>query len=368
MSDFVYDISVVLDGVDERGWKIFVITFITAFANYVSSRLLQHMLSKCEATPTPWDNALFYALRRPFGMFIWVMGLYIAARVAYRFEGEVPQDVSVLLHQMRDVLLVICFAWFAMLFIRSVERDVLQEHRFDSIKLDHTTLGAITKLLRITVVITATLMGMQTLGLSISGVLAFGGIGGIAVGFAAKDMLANFFGALMIYFDRPFKVGDWVRSPDRNIEGTVEDIGWRLTKIRTFDKRPLYVPNSAFTTIAIENPSRMTNRRIYEYIGVRYDDVAALDAITTEVKKMLQEHEEIDTCQTLIVNVDRFGASSVDFFIYAFTKTTNWIKFHEIKQDVMLHIERIIAQHDAQIAFPTRTLHVIKDVEDDAAI
>jgi len=80
---------------------------------------------------------------------------------------------------------------------------------------------------------------MQTLGYSISGVLAFGGIGGIAVGFAARDLLANFFGGFMIYMDRPFDVGDWIRSPDQEIEGTVEKIGWRLTTIRTFDKRPL---------------------------------------------------------------------------------------------------------------------------------
>ena len=90
--------------------------------------------------------------------------------------------------------------------------------------------------------------------------------------FAAKDLLANFFGGLTIYLDRPFAVGDWIRSPDREIEGTVERIGWRLTLIRTFDKRPLYIPNAVFTTIAVENPSRMHNRRIYETIGIRYDD------------------------------------------------------------------------------------------------
>ena len=120
-------------------------------------------------------------------------------------------------------------------------------------------MDAMAKLLRLSVIITAGLVVLQTLGFSISGVLAFGGVGGIAVGFAARDLLANFFGGLMIYLDRPFSVGDWVRSPDRNIEGTVERIGWRLTVIRTFDKRPLYVPNSVFANIAVENPSRMAS-------------------------------------------------------------------------------------------------------------
>jgi MscS family membrane protein len=139
----------------------------------------------------------------------------------------------------------------------------------------------------------------------------------------------------------------------------VEKIGWRVTCIRTFDKRPLYVPNSTFTTIAVENPSRMTNRRIYETIGIRYDDVDKMAPIIDDVKAMLKEHPEIDTGQTLIVNFNAFASSSLDFFVYTFTKTTNWIKFHEIKQDVMLKIINIIESHGAECAFPTSTIHLV---------
>lgn len=163
---------------------------------------------------------------------------------------------------------------------------------------------------------------------------------------------------MMIYFDRPFKVGDWVRSPDRQIEGTVERIGWRMTIIRTFDKRPLYVPNSVFSNIVVENPSRMLNRRIYENIGLRYDDTKKVDAIITDVKSMLQNHPDIDTSQTLIVNFNAFGASSLDFFVYTFTKTVNWVRFHEVKQDVLLEIMAIIHKHDADVAYPTQTLKI----------
>jgi MscS family membrane protein len=189
-------------------------------------------------------------------------------------------------------------------------------------------------------------------------VLAFGGIGGIAVGFAAKDLLANFFGGLMIYLDRPFKVGDWVRSPDQEIEGTVEKIGWRLTTIRTFDKRPLYVPNQVFTNVSVQNPSRMSHRRIYETVGLRYDDSNQLEQIISNVKSMLMTHAEIDNTQTMIVNFNAFGSSSLDFFIYTFTKTTNWIKYHEVKQDVLLQVMRIVADAKAEIAFPTSTVLV----------
>jgi len=239
-----------------------------------------------------------------------------------------------------------------------LKKNIVSKKKQEGIIFDETTASAVTKLLRVSVVITAFLVLLQTLGYSISGVLAFGGIGGIAVGFAARDLLANFFGGLMIYMDRPFDVGDWIRSPDKEIEGTVENIGWRLTRIRTFDKRPLYVPNAIFTSISVENPSRMTHRRIKETIGIRYDDAGKMRDIISAVKEMLQNHDEIDSNQTLIVNFNEFAPSSLDFFIYTFTKTTNWIKFHEVKEDVMLKIIDIIEAHGAECAFPTSTVHI----------
>jgi MscS family membrane protein len=158
--------------------------------------------------------------------------------------------------------------------------------------------------------------------------------------------------------DRPFSVGDWIRSPDRDIEGTVESIGWRVTQIRTFDQRPLYVPNSVFTEVSVENPSRMNNRRIYETFGIRYDDLSRMPGIVAEVHQMLVAHEDIAQERTLMVNFVTFGDSTLDFFVYSFTKTTDWATFHAVKQDVLLKIADIVAAHDAEFAFPTQTLQL----------
>jgi len=256
---------------------------------------------------------------------------------------------------IRDIGILISLSWFALGVIRGFEEEYIQKNNLNS-SIDVHTVEAISKLIRIAVIITSILVILQTLGYSISGVLAFGGVGGIAIGFAAKDLLANFFGGLIIYLDRPFKTGDWIRSPDRKIEGTVEKIGWRITQIRSFDKRPLYIPNSIFSSIIVENPSRMTNRRIYETIGIRYDDLQQMDKIVSDVKQMLFEHKEIDDKQTLIVNFNAFADSSVDFFVYTFTKTTDWVKFHQIKQDVLIKISELIAINGAEIAFPTTTV------------
>ena len=183
-------------------------------------------------------------------------------------------------------------------------------------------------------------------------------IGGLAVGFAAKDMLANFFGGLMIYLDRPFSVGDWIKSPDKEIEGTVEHIGWRLTRIRTFDKRPLFVPNGMFSTISVENPSRMTNRRIKAIINLRYDDANKIAIILKDIENMLGKHPAIDTEQTLMVNLVECASWSLNFMLYAFTKTTKWAEFQAVRQDVFIKVLEIVDSHGAECAFPTSTVHI----------
>ena len=136
----------------------------------------------------------------------------------------------------------------------------------------------------------------------------------------------------------------------------MEDVGWRVTRIRTFDQRPLYVPNSVFSNVALENPSRMLNRRIYETIGIRYDDADVMEQMVVDVKEMLLAHDDIDKGKTLMVNFVAFGASSLDFFIYCFTRTTDWATYHGVKQDVLIKILKIIEGHGAEVAFPTRTV------------
>lgn len=341
--------------VGENIWiaKIFVIVFLTLLVDAAQKIILRRLEKQLTQTKTIWDDALVYSLRAPATIIVWIVGL--------SFIGTLMNFKAT--ETLRSVGIIVVLAWALVRFVRQIEERVIRHGELHEGKLDRTTAYAIAQLVRVAVIITAILVGLQTLGFNISAILAFGGIGGIAVGFAAKDMLANFFGGMMIYLERPFAVGDWIRSSDRNIEGTVERIGWRLTVIRTFDKRPLYVPNSIFANIAVENPSRMSHRRIYETVGVRYDDLAKVPAIINDVKAMLEVHPDIAQDQIMIVNFNQFAASSLDFFVYTFTKTTNWIEFHQVKQDVLLKISDIIAGHGAEIAFPTSTVHIPETVQ-----
>ncbi len=344
--------------------QAFLVIFGLMILDLIQRKVLKRLHLKAEKTNNRWDDAIIDSIKNPISLIIWAAGLYLATEIIQEATGAVIFNA---VEPIRDTAIIGALAWFLVRLIKHGERNFIQGEK----KVDPTTVDAIAKLLKMSVVITALLVVLQTLGFSISGVMAFGGIGGIAVGFAAKDLLANFFGGLTIYLDRPFTVGDWIRSPDRDIEGTVEQIGWRLTCIRTFDKRPLYVPNSVFTTIAVENPSRMLNRRIYETIGIRYDDAGKMRTIVDKVKNMLKNHPEIDITKTLIVNFNTFAPSSLDFFVYTFTKTTDWVYYHAVKQDVMLKIIKIIEEEGAECAFPTSTIHladkdILKALEDRA--
>ncbi len=333
--------------------QVFLVVFVTVVLNLLMRVVLKKAHVKLELTENVWDDAVLLAARKPLALFVWAIGLSIAAEIIQNVtENELFQFIPLI----RRIAIILLLMMFLNKLIKNIEQNILHTTKKSEIEADEITIRVLARLLRLSVLITTALVILQTLGISVTGVVAFGGIGGIAIGFAAQDLLANFFGGLIIYLDRPFTVGDWIRSPDREIEGTVEDIGWRLTIIRTFDKRPLYIPNAIFTKISVENPSRMLNRRIYETIGLRYCDAAKVREIIEAVRTMLSNHEEIDSSATLIVNFNAMAASSLDFFIYTFTKTTDWVYYHEVKQDVLLKIIDIVHEHDADIAFPTTTL------------
>lgn len=334
--------------------EISIILSFTAIVSLIAKFVLIKTEVQTQKTRNMWDDTLLLSAKQPVSIAIWLLGF---SWIAYSIQRQSGADLSVFISGAQRICIVYCLVSFVVRFITGSEKILVCSEKMKE-PMDESTVSAIGRLLRASVIIVGVLVVLQTMGYSMSGVLAFGGVGGLAVGFAAKDILANFFGGLMIYLDKPFKVGDWIRSPDKQIEGTVAKIGWRLTTIRTFDKRPLYVPNSVFANISVQNPSRMSHRRIYETIGIRYDDASSLTTIINNVKDMLKQHSEIDDTQTLIVNFNSYGPSSLDFFIYTFTKTTDWIKYHEVKQDVLIQVYDIISEANAEIAFPTTTVHL----------
>ena len=330
-----------------------VIVLATICCNLLLLRLLSFLAQLAQKTSSLWKGAVMQAARVPMSFMVWLWSISAATLLLRKAS---PAQVFVHLGVARAVLLTLIVALFAIRLIGNMEIRLLRPHNGKQ-AVDATTVRAMGKLLRLVVFVLGTLMCLQTFGVSISGVLAFGGVGAMAIGFAAKDMLANFFGGLMVYLDRPFSVGDHIRfTSTKDIDGVVEDIGWRMTRIRNSEKRPLYIPNSLFASAVVENFSRMSHRHLNQTVGLRYDDAAKITAICDDVRHMLQTHPDIDNSQRLVVHFNAYNTSSLDLMVYCFTKATQFDRFHAVKQDVMLKIMDIVASHGAEFAFPTQTV------------
>jgi MscS family membrane protein len=341
--------------------SLITITLITLFLFFIKNKLINVIFALSQKTNTVYDELILFSIKTP-STYLIIFG-YIFVITDYFNKNEVL-NLSFSLSSAVFSLIVIIISWSLLrglnyyLQLKPFSKNLSSE---DDITLITETYEIVVRILKILVVVITALIIMQEIGLSISGLLAFGGVGGLIVGLAAKDLLSNFFGGMMIFFDRPFRVGEFIKSPDRNIEGIVEKIGWRLTVVRTFSKNVLYIPNTAFSSIIVENATRMSNRRINETIGIRYDDLNKMTDIIQDVNNVLESNPDIDQTQKAKVYFKSFSASSCDFFVYAFTKTKDWEEFLRIKQDVLLKVAEIIEQHNAEIAYPTTTVFINKD-------
>lgn len=187
-------------------------------------------------------------------------------------------------------------------------------------------------------------------------VFATGAVGTVILGLAAREGIANIFGGMQVIFDRPFDVGDYILSPDKDIEGTVEKIGWRMTLVRTPSRRLKYIPNSIFSTISVENVSLMSQRRIRFCFGIRYQDSAKIKPICVALEGYVHAWECVDKRQSNFVTFTKLNDSSMDMMVNVFTKPMSFREYNRTV-DVLLHeIVRCVHAHKADFAFPTTTV------------
>ena len=196
---------------------------------------------------------------------------------------------------------------------------------------------------------------MITFGVPATALAALGGGAGVGLAFGTQNISQNFFSGFMLFFNRPFREGDWIST--NGMEGTVENIGWYHTRLRTFERRPMYIPNAVFATNSIVNPGQMYNRRILANIGLRYEDISIIDTITKEIRSLLQNHPQIDQQQIILVHFNAWENSSLNLQVYCFTKTTMWQEYLDIQQDVFLQIAEIVKNNNADFAFDCTTLY-----------
>lgn len=339
----------------------FVLQLTLSFIIAIAATLIEYLIYKfalprAQERQLYWRETLLSSAHPPLVALIWLLTLSFALE---SIVAATP-DTAQLFYLLRRVVSLALLFWFIMRFIRRWERHaVLKLQRgHKRVLQDTTSVHALAQLLRTVAVVTVILTMLSAAGISISTLLAFGGIGGLAISFAAKDTLANFIGGLMIFWDRPFSVGENIRSPNNPIEGVVESIGWRLTCVRTPDQRPLYIPNGMFSNILIENSSRMRGRRLRFTLGLCYEDASKVPAINQAIYQYLSQHPDIDSQLAISVRLAELAASSLDVVVEAYTKTSDSVEFKAVQEAVLLRVMAIVEEFEAQLAYPTTTINL----------
>jgi MscS family membrane protein len=218
--------------------------------------------------------------------------------------------------------------------------------------VDLNTINLISRFGIILVFLVSALMILQVIGVNILPLLAFGGIGAASLGFSAKDMIANFFGGLMLNINRSFLIGDQIGLPEKSLEGTVIDIGWSTTTLIDKEKRPIYLPNSIFSTFILLNFSRMSHRRILEVIKIFFVDISILHSLIEEIKKEIAQIPTIDSSLPLLTYLDAVNGGSFAIYVELYTTAVSSEKYVAIKQEVLLCVYKIIQKQGGQIAIP----------------
>ena len=302
-------------------------------------------------TKTKIDDKLLKLIVSPARYLFIVFGLWAAINIL-GLHGDIIQ------HFIKSLLIVVVF-WTFYNAVNIFRTEIYKFSAKFGKELSQEIGNFFVKTLKVLIIALSVVAILQEWGINVSAFIASLGLGGLAFALAAKDTVANLFGGLTILADKSMKLGDWIKVG--SVEGIVEDIGLRTSKIRTFEKSLITVPNSYIANNPIENFSKRQNRRIMMYIGLTYDTPAkSVQNIVKEIRNMLIEHPRIDKNLTLLVYLDEFGDSSLNIFVYTFTDTADWEEYLAIKQDVMFKIMEIVERNGSSFAFPSESIYIEK--------
>ena len=328
-------------------------------------------------------------MRRPFFILVLALGFRMGLEVLFH-PAPLPDKIAIFFY----AVLVGTVAYIVIIIIDSLFFDyMVKKGELKNKQLRQELINLILSIIKVTIVIIAISMLLVRMGVNITGLVASLGIGGLAVALAAQNTLSNFFGLLKIIFDNSFSQGDWIETTDA--EGTVVEIGFISTMIRTFDNAMITVPNATLANSPLKNWSKRTvGRRIKMHIGVTYgsrreDVMKAVEEIKTMLvehpgiaspkkidgdffkrrtrreKKLISIEDKYGVKATLLVYLDEFAESSINILVYCFSKSVVWQDWLDVKQDILLKIWEILDRNNLEFAFPSESIYFDPDnIED----
>lgn len=325
---------------------LFFILLRKLFTTYIFNLVLRLF----NRTNTEADQKVLLAFEGPMRAFFVVLGIYAA--LIYLPLEEAREQVFTRLFRTA-IIILITWGLYNLQAVHSILFKKFQE-KF-GVEVDKILFPFISKFLRIITILLAFTIIAQEWDYDINGLIAGLGLGGLAIALAAQNTLSNLFGGFVIITDRPFSIGDWIKTP--SVEGIVEDISFRSTKLRTFGQAITTVPNSILANEAVINWSRMGKRRVTFNLRVNYTTSREkLERCVNRIRVMLEEHPEVHK-ETIFVRFDSFNESSLDIFLYFFTVTTVWGEYLRVKEDVNFKIMQILEDEGVSVALPSRSVY-----------
>lgn len=316
-------------------------------------KMLEHLVGR---SSNRFDDEIVVALSGPIRFVFLVIGLFLASRVA-----PLPEEIDVAMAKVVRSLIAFTIFWT---FYRCVgPLSFVLDRAITSVGgegMAATLKNFAVRLIRVIITVLGAAAILQEWDFNIGAVLGGLGLIGMAVAFGAQNLISNLFGGVAIFLDKIFVEGEWIKTSD--IEGTVETVGFRTTKIRRFDKALVTVPNSGLADTAVTNFSRMTNRRIYWMVGLEYRTTnEQLKQVVDGLNDYIRNNDDFETDPakvSTLIHADSFNSSSIDIMLYCFTTTTKWAEWMQVKEDLLYHLKTLVEDAGTAFAFPSSSIYV----------
>ncbi len=326
--------------------------FRKIFTKYIFALLLK--IGK--KVPTDLFAQFLLAYEKPMQWLFIVIGIYVSAQYFPYFNEKNPFFLDVI---RSSIIIIISCGLYN--FSSTTSQLFAKLNDKYNIEIDEILIPILSKLLRFIIVMLTIGIVAAEFGFDVNGFVAGLGLGGFAIAFAAKDAIGNLFGGFVIITEKPFSIGDWIQTP--SVEGTVEEITFRSTRIRTFEQAIVTMPNATLANEAIMNWSKMGKRQIKFNLKVTHDTPKEkLKSVVDQIESLIKNHPEIHP-ETIHVTFNQYLDNGLEIFLYFFTKTTDWGKYLKIREEINFEILNILEKEGVIVALPSSKL--ILDAESD---
>jgi MscS family membrane protein len=346
----------------DYGWAAEILSLLAMVVviNFCLGWLLKKLHQRYVRQHNLWKDAFVVALLKPLASFVWLISLVQLLNGLWaKFSGV---ELFPSHHSVLKIGLIISASWFFFRWKRGIVTKLMEKSRRKDFPIDHGKIDAINKVVTLLLYVMTILLLIEQLGGSMNTLIAFGGVSGLAVAFASQQIIANFFGGILIYFTKPFVIGDWIKIPEKDLEGIVEEIGWYTTEVKSLEKLPIYIPNSTLTNIIVMNPSRMEQRQFKEIVGVRYEDMPKVEKLIQLLKKRIGEHEELDLDYPPQVYLHALNTYSIDILITAYTTAIQKDEHAQFASEMLTLIHQSVMDVKADFAYPTSVVELSKGI------